>query len=129
MFPKKEFTLENMKSSAYQLQSSSRQIGAESGLNFSSTTKEQIGDFDPKTSTMDPLADKDERESEINPYKIENENLIKKNFILTEEYTRLKCSFEAEKFSMSIIFGAKIESLEKELQQVLYLLYLNYLQI
>lgn len=39
---------------------------------------------------------------------------------IKEENFMLKCSFEAEKFSRNIIYGAKIEALEKKLQQVLF---------
>jgi hypothetical protein len=46
--------------------------------------------------------------------------LLKKNYQLREEIMQLKCNFEAEKFSTPIIYCTKIESLEKELQIVLY---------
>lgn len=81
--------------------------------------RDQLGTLENRDA-VDTIIDKEEMEQEINPDKIDNENLIKKNFQLKEENIRLKCSFEAEKFSTNIIYGAKIESLEKELQQILY---------
>lgn len=44
---------------------------------------------------------------------VDNENKIKDDTYL------LKANFEAETFSSNIIYGAKIEALEKQLQQVL----------
>ena len=91
---------------------SAKFLAAESGFLFQDLPKESLDEADSKTL--------EDAEIYQNQFKVENDNLVKKNYKLTEENIRLKCSFEAEKYSANFIYGAKIESLEKELQQVLY---------
>ena len=120
MSSKRDLSYETYSTSMYQNQNAGRQLGSESGLNYTTNSKDQIGDFDPIKTSQDVSINNEEKEQEINPDKVENENLVKKNYQLTEENTRLKCNSEVEKFSMHIIYGAKIESLEKELQQAIF---------
>lgn len=96
-----------------------KQMSKNPSVNVVPVNKNQMGELEVK-ATQEAVTTNGDDTEEINPDKIDNENLIKKNFQLKEENIRLKCSFEAEKFSTNIIYGAKIESLEKELQQILY---------
>ena len=87
-------------------------LESENELNFSDLSNNESDDIDFKLQ--------DDLRANLNSLKIENEYLMKSNCKLKEENTKLKSSFEAEKFSINFIYGAKIDSLEKELQQVLY---------